>query len=286
LSFEEPPQSDDGGGEAEVGPASGDTGVEAEAPSEDAPQEPSRQYVEVDDPDNRYVRVKIHGEDVEVPFSEAVRGYSREADYTRKAQEVAQQRQEAEFGLRLQQALQSNPEMTLQILAQQYGLSLAQAQEMVDEQESEDEYGDPLEREIIYERQARLALEDRVSQREADEQLYSAVAGLRNQFNLNDEDLTAVVGTAYQMGLGVDAFPMIYKTMQFDRIDARVRAHRAEQARQQVETQRRQQAKTQAGQTISNGTGRGSGLTNQVDAGGRMTLREAIEAAFQQAERG
>ena len=269
---------------AEAGPDFGDTGVEAEGPSE-AVEEPSRQYVEVDDPDNRYERVKVDGEDVEVPYSELVKGYSREADYTRKTQALAQQRQEAEFGLRLQQALAADPRMTLQILAQQYGLSLAEAQAQMAAAE-EDTYTDPLEREIVQERQARLALEDRITQREADEQLERAVAGLRNQYNLSSEDLRAVVGTAYQMGLGVEAFPMIYKTMQFDRIDARVRAHRAEQARQQAETTKRQAAKTQANQVISSGTGQGNGLTNQADTGGNMTLREAIEAAFDQVEKG
>ena len=72
-------------------------------------EEPPRQYVEIDDPDNRYVRVKVDGEDVEVPFSEVMKGYSREADYTRKAQAVAQQRQEAEYGISLQRALAGEP---------------------------------------------------------------------------------------------------------------------------------------------------------------------------------
>ena len=272
-------------GVAEAGPDPeiGDTEVEAEGPSE-AVEEQARQYVEIDDPDNRYERVKVDGEDVEVPYSELVRGYSREADYTRKTQALAEQRQEAEFGLRLQQALASNPQLTLQILAQQHGLSLAEAQAQV--AAAEDEYADPLEREIAQERQARLALEERLTQREADEQLERAVVGLKNQFNLNDEDLRAVVGTAYQMGVGPDAFPLIHKAMQFDRIDARVRAHRAEQERERAETARRQAAKTQASQAISSGTGQGNGLTNQVDAGGTMSLREAIEAAFDQAERG
>ena len=272
---------------AEVGPAPevGDAEVEASEPSE-AVEPPSRQYVEIDDPDNRYERVKVDGEDVEVPYSELVKGYSREADYTRKTQALAQQRQEAEFGLRLQQALASNPQLTLQILAQQHGLSLAEAQAQVAQVEEEDAYSDPLEREIAQERRARLALEDRLSQREADEQLERAVTGLRNQYNLSNEDLQAVVGTAYQMGVGPEAFPMIYKTMQFDRIDARVKAHRAEQERQRAETTRRQAAKTQANQVISNGTGQGNGLTNQVDAGGNMSLRAAIEAAFDQVEGG
>lgn len=269
-------------GEAEVGPApeTGETAAEAPQP-EDGSEQPSRQYVEVDDPDNRYVRVRVDGEDVEVPYAEAIRGYSREADYTRKAQAVAQQRQEAEFGIRLQQALQSNPQMTLQILADQYGLTLAQAQDMV-QGEAEPDYEDPLEREIANERRARESLEERLLQREADEQLQQAVGGLRNQFNLNDEDLQQVVGTAYQMGYGPEAFPLIYKTMVFDRLQARVQLQRAEQARQQAETSQRQAAKQQASGMISSGTGQGNGLTNQVDAGGNMTLREAIEAAFTQ----
>ena len=271
-------------GEVDVSPDTGDAGGETTEPEAGA-EAPARQYVEIDDPDNRYERVKVDGEDVEVPYSELKRGYSREADYTRKTQELAQQRQEAEFGLRLQRALEANPALTLQALAQQYGMTVAQAQAAQAAAEEED-YADPLEREIAKERAARLALEDRISQREADEQLDRAVNGLRSQFQLSDEDLREVVGTAMQMGLGIEAFPLIYKTMQFDRINARVQAHRTEQERVKAETARREAAKTQASQIISNGSSGGNGLTDRVDAGGKMSLREAIEAAFEQAERG
>ena len=119
-----------------------------------------------------------------------------------------------------------------------------------------------------------------------DEALDRAVTGLRQQFNLNDEDVRAVVNTAYQGGFGIEALPMIYKTMAFDRINARVQAQRAQQAQQQAETQRRTTAKSQAGQVVSSGGVGANGLTNQVDAGGNMTLREAIEAAFDQVEKG
>ena len=270
---------------AEVGPVeTGETEQQATEPSEGVEQEPVRQYVEVDDPDNRYVRTKIDGEDVEVPFSEALKGYSRESHFTRNMQQVAQQRQEAEYGLRLQQALEANPEITLQILAQQHGYNLVEPQ--APPAANEPEYADPLEREIVQERQARQALEERFAQREADEQLRQAVTGLRSQYNLSDEDLQTVVQTAFQLNLGIHALPMIYKTMQFDRIDARVRAQRADQQRQQAETQRRQQAKSQAGVIVGNGQGSANGLTAEVDAGGRMNLREAIEAAFDAATGG
>jgi hypothetical protein len=278
LSFEDAAPVE--GVTAEVGPAEevGETEQQAQEPSEGVEQEPVRQYVEIDDPDNRYVRIRVDNEDVEVPFSEALKGYSRESHFTRNMQQLAQQRQEAEFGLRLQQALEANPEVTLQILAQQHGYNLVepQAPPVADEKE----YADPLEREIVQEREARQALEERISQREADEQLRNAVVGLRSQFNLSDEDVQRVVATAFQMNLGIHALPMIYKTMQFDRIDARVRAQRADQQRQQAETTRRQQAKSQASTIVGTGRGSANGLTAEVDAGGRMTLREAIEAAF------
>lgn len=273
-------------GVAEAGPEPiGDTGSEAIEQPDDGGSEPPRQYVEIDDPDNRWERVKVDGEELEVPYSELKRGYSREADYTRKAQAVAQARQEAEFGLNLQRALEANPEMTLRILAERHGVQFAQ-QVAQAAQPEEDEYTDPLERAIAEERQARISLEQRLAARDEDERLEAAIGGLRQQFNLSDEDLQEVIGVAYQGGYGIEALPMIYKTMAFDRLAARVQAQQAERARQEAETTRRTAAKSQAGQVVSNGSRGAGGVTNQVDAGGRMTLREAIEAAFDDAENG
>lgn len=272
-------------GVADAGPDEiGEAGSEAfEQPDDGGEEQPPRQYVEIDDPDNRFVRVKVDGEDVEVPFSEALRGYSREAHFTQNMQRVAQQRQEAEFGINLQRALEANPEMTLQILAQQYGYVPGQQQA---EPEPETEYTDPLERALAEERRAREDLENRIVQKDTDEELMRTVAGLRQQFNLSDEDLQNVIQVAYQNGYGFEALPMIYKTMAYDRLHARVMAARADEQRRQAETSRRTNAKAQAGQVVSNGSRGAGGITNQVDAGGRMTLREAIESAFDQAERG
>lgn len=238
---------------------------------------PARQYVEVDDPDQRYVRVKVDGEDVEVPYSEAVRGYSREADYTRKAQAVAAQRQEAELGLRIQQALAADPQTTLRLLAERYGAP-APAQSKA----PEPEFDDPLERQLHEERQARQSLEERINQREADEQLSRTIDGLRTQYGANDEDLRAAVNAAYQQNLGIEALPMIYKTMAFDRIQANVRAYQAQQAAEAAKTQQRTAAKTAAGQVVSSGQGAGN-LTDRASTGAPMSLRESIEAAFEQA---
>lgn len=46
------------------------------------------------DADRVMVQVKVQGEEMEVPLSEAIGGYQREADYTRKSQELAERREE------------------------------------------------------------------------------------------------------------------------------------------------------------------------------------------------
>jgi ribosomal protein L12E/L44/L45/RPP1/RPP2 len=191
----------EGVGAEDQGPELGETTSEAEQQPQGG--EPERRYVEVDDPDDRYVRVRVDGEDVEVPYAEALKGYSREADYTRKAQALSQQRQELQYAMNLQQALEANPEMTLRILAEQYGQSLGQQQPQAPAEE--DEFVDPLERAIAVERKARLDLEQRLAAQEADQQLGRAIDGLRSQYQLNEDDVREVVGVAFKMGLGVEA---------------------------------------------------------------------------------
>lgn len=52
--------------------------------------------VEEQQPEVRVFKVKVDGEEVEVPEDELLRGYSRTQDYTRKTQALAEQRKQAE----------------------------------------------------------------------------------------------------------------------------------------------------------------------------------------------
>ena len=62
--------------------------TEEDQPSEDQPEE------EADQPEEQpSYRVTVAGEEVEVTLDELVKGYSREADYTRKTMGLAQERQ-------------------------------------------------------------------------------------------------------------------------------------------------------------------------------------------------
>lgn len=63
-----------------------------EAEATEAPQEAEAQAPEAEPT----VTVKIDGKDVEVPLSELKNGYQRQADYTRKTMEAAEQRKAAE----------------------------------------------------------------------------------------------------------------------------------------------------------------------------------------------
>jgi len=249
----------------------------------ETPEAPPRQYVEIDDPDNRFTRVRVADEDIEVPYSELVKGYSRTADYTRKTQELAQQRQEAELGLQLQRALQANPQATIRYLAEQAGVALPTTQQPAAAEP--DEYSDPLEREIQSERQARQALEQRINQREMDERVDRTVSSLRSQFNATDDDIREVIQVAMANNYPVDALPMIYKAITLDKLQARVTAANAAKAERDATETRRKAAAATASQVISAGTNGSNGLTNRTELQERPTFRQAALAAFDELER-
>jgi hypothetical protein len=83
-----------------------ETSEEVEANEEDAEEEAPR--------DEKFV-VKVDGKEIEVPKEELIRGYQREADYTRKTQKLAEERKfvESEF-----QQVRAERETYAQILGQ------------------------------------------------------------------------------------------------------------------------------------------------------------------------
>ena len=278
MSVEETPFE---GNEAESGPEEIGQAVD-EAEATESIQEPEYDYLDIDDDlASKHVRIRVDGEEVSVPLSEALQGYSRTQDYTRKTQELSEQRKQADQALRLQQAFATNPGMTVRILAEQAGLPVEEFLNLTPAQQQqalsdEVEYDDPLEQAIAVERQAREALEARLEQREADDRLKYATEGLKQQFNASDDQVRAVVMQAYNQGYGIEAFPMIYRAM----------AHEASQqvtaqqtAAQQAEEQRRRQAAATASQVIGSGSS-SAGTTEQQPAGTYSTIREAALAAM------
>ena len=274
------------GVEAESGSEEiGETDIEAV--TEDITEEPTYDFLEVDETTaNKYVKVKVDGEEVSVPLNEALQGYSRESAATKRFQEASDMRKEAERAIRLQQAFQTDPGLTVQILAREAGVSVeeflgmspAQQQAAIDD--ANDQYVDPLERQIAEERQARLAIEERLAQRDADKRLQRAVGGLKQQYSATDEQVRSVVQQAMQMQLGVEAFPMIFQAMAYQ---AYQQVSAQQTAGQEAETLRRQEAARRAAAVVGTGSG-AANTTTASPAATYSSIREAAAAAIDEVE--
>ena len=115
--------AEDEGDEDEAQSAEGDEDDEAKAAkTEDAEEgdDDDGEEADTDEDEEPVYSVRIAGQEVEVPLSELVKGYSRTADYTRKTQELAAARQE--FGSEVQQT---------RVLREQYAQRLQQVQQLL-----------------------------------------------------------------------------------------------------------------------------------------------------------
>ena len=163
------------------------------------------------------------------------------------------------------------------------GLNPTQQQAAV-EQNQEPEYADPLEKALAEERQARLSLEQRIEQREADEYLKSQVESLKQTYQIGDDEVRSVVTQALQMGVGPEAFPMIYQAQAFTKLQAQGEAQQQHAQQQQADDAARQAAAAQAAQVVTEGTG-ATNVTPIPSANGITSPRDAVLAAFEQLER-
>ena len=66
--------------------------------------------------------VKVDGEEMQIPESELLNGYQRQADYTRKTQQISAERERLQQAEAIVSALESNPEETLKVLARSFDL--------------------------------------------------------------------------------------------------------------------------------------------------------------------
>lgn len=100
----------------------------SEAPASDAPVEAETPQEAVDRLDldqygNYRVTVKVAGEEVEMPLSEALAGTMRHADYTRKTQEIAAEKERLAGLERLEHWLEVDPAGTIKALQESLGLT-------------------------------------------------------------------------------------------------------------------------------------------------------------------
>lgn len=78
---------------------------------------------------DKLVKVKVDGQEVSVPLSEALNGYMRQADYTRKTQEISGLKAAADWGKQMREAILEDPQGMIEAIAQSAGLQVAPAAE-------------------------------------------------------------------------------------------------------------------------------------------------------------
>jgi hypothetical protein len=216
-----------------------------------------------------------------VPVSELKGGGLRQADYTRKTQELAELRRQAERALTLDRALEANPKGTLQWLAEQNGMTLAEAQAAARAQDQDDWWGDssteadPLEQRLA-------TIEQWYQQQEAERQITAVFSGLKAKYG-EDFNEQEVARAATERGIyDPNMLEMVYRDIAYEKLTtARTQAQAEAQARAQAEEQRRRQAAAQAA-AVTGASGGAIGADAPPPLPNNLSVRESVELAWKQ----
>lgn len=236
---------------------------------------PEQSYFDIEAHGDQLVKIKVDGVEQSVPLRELPNGYMRQEAFTQKTQALAADRQRLSAAETLALAYERNPHETVRFLAQQQGLTLAEAQAQAEaatqEQEdgwTNDTYVDPRMTQL----DSRLA---NIEAREARMDLERNITHLGTVYGA-DFDATEVIAKAIEYG--TTDLEGVYKQIAFDRVFSR------SQAEAQVATQRAATeasttaAKQQLATIVSSGESfLGGGTTGSAPI---TTVAQALEAAL------
>lgn len=220
--------------------------------------------------------VKVGGREEQVTLDDLTNGYMRQADYTRKTQELSSQRDQVQQMLALQTALERDPRTTLVALAGALGVELGQAQTAAIPALGAD--ADPLE---ILAREVESLRGTLTAQQQADlaaRQQAQQQAQLRSQIDQEIADLKGSNGEFDHMELvryavehQTPSLSVAYRAWQFDKAEAAKLAerNRAVAAKRGAQVVSGGRASTAAGATAPSGSD-------------RPTFREALSMALAQ----
>ena len=207
---------------------------------------------------DKYVSVQVNGDEVRVPLSEALSGYQRQADYTRKTQELSEQRKQVQYASALAEALQNDPAATLQLLQQQYGVVT---------KPEEDEYLDPAEKQMQQLEQRIAAFE----QSKAIDELTRTIDSLQSKYG---DDFNADEVVAKALASGSTDLEAVFKQITFDKVYSTA----SEAKKKLVEDQSRVEAKRSAS-VVSGGS------ANKNSVAPKAAKPTSVFEAFEQAKK-
>jgi hypothetical protein len=249
---------DGGYADATGGEAVESTGLDVESSTPEADVDATPEVSETQESEPSYL-FEVEGEGI--TLDAARDGYLRQADYTRKTQELSERRKSLQTAEAIQTAFDRDPRATLKALADAYSVDLGELAPRITEDM------DPSEQELIHLRQ-RVEQFERANNQSVIER---DLASLREQYGDFDE------GELYNHAIA-GRFPTMraaYADLNFDRI-AQVRA--AEEKAKAGEASR--EAAKRDAQVVEGSSSRAG--TKAVQPKKPASVRDAFEAAFQQ----
>lgn len=198
-------------------------------------------------------KVSIGGEEVEVTLDEALQGYQRQSDYTRKTQELATQRTELDYASRLAMALEADPVSAIEALRQAYEVTPTAPVVADANLDPEEQRFATLEQRIVLQEQAAF-----------EQQISAQLSGLHQQFGaFDDVELVKFAVERNIPDLGDAA-----KVFTFDKTFTKINADKAATV-----------AKTTA-PPVAGGHGVAGGAVTPGAQTEKPTVREALQAAL------
>jgi len=235
----------------EDGQVSEQVELESETPVEE------QELFDFTDIGEKFVKLQVDGQEVTVPIKEAFAGYSRQADYTRKTQELAEQRKQVQFAATLQESLQNDPAGTLQALQEHYGITTTAP--------AEEEWLDDNEKQF-------RSLEQRIAAFESDKAMTDLTKTIDSLKSKYGEDFNAEEIVAKALLQGSDDLEAIFKQVAFDKIYSKSTEATKKLATEQARLNAKRGANIVSGATSSQSTSK----PNTAQA---KTVFEAFEAA-------
>jgi len=215
------------------------------------------EFLNLDEFGGRLITVKVDGEELQVPLSEAAAGYQRQADYTRKTQANAS---DVQFAAAIRAALQTDPKGTLELLARTHNVNFGTAPQ---EQEEPPSWDSPAPSDDRYSSlDARLrSFEDAQASQRLDAELSRLTSKYGDEFNPQDVVTAAMAAQTTDL-------EGVFKSLAFDRVYSRSTASAAEVAA------------TEAKRNASFVAGGSSAANNQADDDGPiLSIRDAWAAS-------
>ena len=216
-------------------------------------------YTEIAD---KVIKLQVDGEEVVVPIKEALAGYQRQADYTRKTQELSEQRKQVQFAASLAESLQSDPVGTLQALQKHYGVNAPSQDQQVEE-----EWLDPAEKHL-------RSLEQRIAafeQQKAMDELTRTIDSLQSKYG---DDFNADEVVAKALATGSTDLEAVFKQITFDKVYSKA----SDAQKKLMDEQARVEAKRSAA-VVSGGS------ANKTSVAPKPAKPTSVFEAFEQAKK-